>query len=109
MASTIAHDSHNIVVVGDSDDDMLAAVKAIEAMQGGLVLVRNGRIVKSLTLEIAGLMTNEPAPISAVRKTQFINSAHELFHVKESMPGDDVEFLAVSCDSSFASDRPRTF
>ena len=43
MASTIAHDSHNIVVVGDSDDDMLAAVKAIEAMQGGLVLVRNGR------------------------------------------------------------------
>ena len=97
MASTIAHDSHNIVVVGDSDDDMLAAVKAIEAMQGGLVLVRNGRIVKSLTLEIAGLMTNEPAPITAVRKTQFINSAHELFHVKESMhPVMTLSFLLLA-------------
>ena len=40
IASTIAHDSHNLVVVGTSDEDILAAVRAIDEMQGGLVVCR---------------------------------------------------------------------
>lgn len=97
IASTIAHDSHNLVVMGDSDEDMLAAVKAIESMQGGLVLIRNGQIIQSLPLEIAGLMTNEEALITAKRKTAFIQAAHESFHVKESMhPIMTLSFLPLA-------------
>lgn len=57
LATTISHDSHNIIVAGDNDAAMLAAVNALEQFGGGIVLVRNGQIIRSLKLEIAGLMT----------------------------------------------------
>jgi len=59
VAMTIAHDSHNIVVVGDSDEDMFKAVQKLHEIQGGIVVVSNGEVVGSLQLEIAGLMTNK--------------------------------------------------
>ena len=60
LASSIAHDSHNIVVVGTSDEDILVAVHEIERLQGGLVVADGGRIVASLALPIAGLLSDEP-------------------------------------------------
>lgn len=61
IATTIAHDSHNLIVAGTSDSDMLAAIEAIRAMQGGIVVVDNGEVVASLQLEIGGLMTGAKA------------------------------------------------
>ncbi len=60
LASSIAHDSHNIVVIGASDEDMFAAVKEIERMRGGLVAVADGKVLASLPLPIAGLLSAEP-------------------------------------------------
>jgi adenine deaminase len=60
LASSIAHDSHNIVAVGTSDEDILAAVHEIERLQGGLVVADEGRIVASLPLPVAGLLSSEP-------------------------------------------------
>ncbi|WP_404469963.1 adenine deaminase [Sutcliffiella horikoshii] len=60
IASTVAHDSHNIVTVGTSDENLLIAVQAIEQMKGGLVVVCEEKIVASLPLEISGLMSNMP-------------------------------------------------
>lgn len=60
IASTIAHDSHNLIIVGDNDDDMFTAKKEIEKINGGIVIVKNGEILKSLPLEIGGLMSNKP-------------------------------------------------
>jgi len=60
LASSIAHDSHNIVAVGTNDGDIYAAVKAIEAMQGGLVAVSEGRVLASLAAPIAGLLSTQP-------------------------------------------------
>jgi adenine deaminase len=60
LASSIAHDSHNIVVVGVNDADILAAVKAVEAMQGGLAAVSGGRTLAQLAAPIAGLLSREP-------------------------------------------------
>lgn len=60
LASSTAHDSHNIVAVGTSDEDIFAAVKEIERMQGGLVVVSGGRVVDSLPTPIAGLLSEEP-------------------------------------------------
>ena len=60
LASSIAHDSHNIVVVGTNDQDIFAAVKEIERLQGGLVAAAGGKIQASLALPIAGLLSEEP-------------------------------------------------
>jgi adenine deaminase len=61
IASTVAHDSHNIVAVGTSDEDILAAVKAIEQMQGGLVVCQDGKAIARLPLPICGLLSTDRA------------------------------------------------
>lgn len=60
VAMTIAHDSHNLVVVGDNDRDMMIAIKELKDIQGGITIVSNGNVIESIQLEIAGLMTNQP-------------------------------------------------
>lgn len=57
IATTIAHDSHNLIVAGTCDNDMLLAIETIRQMQGGIVVVDEGRVAASLQLEIGGLMT----------------------------------------------------
>lgn len=57
IASTVAHDSHNIIVVGVTDEDMALAVNKIKDMNGGLVIVNNGKILEFLELPIGGLMS----------------------------------------------------
>jgi adenine deaminase len=64
LASSVAHDSHNLVIVGTNDEDMLKAVTAIKKMEGGLVVVSEGKVLASLPLPIGGLMTD--APVSQV-------------------------------------------
>jgi adenine deaminase len=58
IASSVAHDSHNIVVVGTSSDDMMAAVVEISKMRGGLSVVRDGKLIAGLPLPVAGLMSD---------------------------------------------------
>lgn len=61
IASTIAHDSHNLVVVGTSDGDIIAAVRAIEKMQGGLVVCKEGKPLFTLPLPVCGLLSLKTA------------------------------------------------
>ena len=58
LASSVAHDSHNLIVVGTNDADMLAAVNAVISARGGLVAVRDGEVLGDLPLPIAGLMSD---------------------------------------------------
>ncbi|WP_080832732.1 adenine deaminase [Cohnella massiliensis] len=74
IASTVAHDSHNLVCVGATDRDMLAAVDALGRMGGGLVVVDDGEPIASLPLEIAGLMTARPYG-DIVREIEALNRA----------------------------------
>ncbi|HIW00152.1 MAG TPA: amidohydrolase family protein [Candidatus Desulfovibrio intestinipullorum] len=71
LATSISHDSHNIVVAGSRDEDMLLAVQTVERMNGGIALVRNGAVVASVCLPVAGLMSldraNSPAHAPFVR------------------------------------------
>ena len=60
LASSIAHDSHNIVAVGASDGDIFTAVREVERLQGGLVIADGGKVKAALPLPIAGLMSDEP-------------------------------------------------
>jgi adenine deaminase len=60
MAGTVAHDHHNLVLIGANDDDMRTAAHAVAAMGGGLALVEQGRLVAALPLPVAGLMSDRP-------------------------------------------------
>lgn len=60
LGSTVAHDSHNIIVVGVTDQDLAAAANALRDMGGGLVAVDRGRVKASLPLPVAGLMSERP-------------------------------------------------
>lgn len=59
LASSIAHDSHNIVAVGCDDHDILTAIKEIEKLHGGLVVCVDGKISAALPLPVAGLLSPE--------------------------------------------------
>jgi adenine deaminase len=61
IATTIAHDSHNLIAVGTNDEDMLTCIQEIERMQGGIVVADNGKIIGTLPLHIGGLMSKHPA------------------------------------------------
>lgn len=58
IASTVAHDSHNIVAAGTNDEDLLKAIQLTADMRGGLVVVEKGKLLVSLPLPVAGLMSN---------------------------------------------------
>jgi len=60
LATSVAHDSHNIIVVGVSTEDMFTAADSVRSMGGGLVVVREGRISAALPLPIAGLISDRP-------------------------------------------------
>ncbi len=64
IATSVAHDSHNLIVVGVSDEEIAAAAEAVRKLGGGLVVVEHGKVVEELALPIAGLMS--PLPIHEV-------------------------------------------
>ncbi|CZT55941.1 adenine deaminase [Solibaculum mannosilyticum] len=59
IATTVAHDSHNLILVGDNDRDMLAAAEELNRVQGGYTLVRGGKVLATLELPIGGLMSEK--------------------------------------------------
>ena len=78
LASSIAHDSHNIVAVGTSDEDILVAVKEIERLNGGLVVVAAGKVLASLALPVAGLLSIEPLEVVADKLDRLERVAKDL-------------------------------
>jgi adenine deaminase len=78
LATSVAHDSHNVIVVGTSDTDMQVAVAAIRDMGGGIVVVNEGRILERLALPIAGLMSTRPVTGIARHLEHLVQAARSL-------------------------------
>lgn len=78
LASTVAHDSHNVVVVGTNDVDMRAAVAALVDMGGGQVVVEDGQVLASLPLRIAGLISDRPLAEVAEKARELGRAARSL-------------------------------
>lgn len=78
VASSVSHDSHNIIVVGANDDDIAAAAECIREMQGGWAIAENGRVTAKLPLPIAGLMSELDAEAIAVRIDDMKRRARKL-------------------------------
>ena len=78
LASSIAHDSHNIVAVGTNDEDIFTAVREIEGLQGGLVAAAGGKVLASLALPIAGLLSEEPLEVVVAKLDKLEQVAADL-------------------------------
>ena len=91
VATSVAHDSHNIIVVGANDADMAAAANRIAENHGGIVVVRDGEILGELKLEIAGLMSE----CDLVSVNAALESAKAAAHLLGVNPGVD-PFMTLS-------------
>ncbi|OIP26723.1 MAG: adenine deaminase [Chloroflexi bacterium CG_4_10_14_0_8_um_filter_46_9] len=94
LASSIAHDSHNIIAVGTNDADILAAIKEIENLQGGLVVCTAGETIASLPLPIAGLLSSEPLETVVAQFEQVEKAAASLGNLPPA-PFSILSFLAL--------------
>ena len=94
MATSVAHDSHNIVVVGVDDGDIFAAIKEVERNQGGLAVAADGMAQASLPLPIAGLLSPEPLETVAAKIEDLERLARELGCSVHS-PFSVLSFLAL--------------
>ena len=85
IATSVAHDSHNIIVAGDNDRDMALAVEELIRLGGGMAIAQNGVVLDRLAHEIAGLMTDRPGEEVARRLQELGERAHELLGVHETI------------------------
>ncbi|MFC2033891.1 adenine deaminase [Chloroflexota bacterium] len=94
LASSIAHDSHNIVAVGTNDEDIFVAVKELEKLRGGLVAVVDGKILAGLALPVAGLLSEEPLEV-VVAKLQELEKATVQMGTELASPFSTLSFVAL--------------
>jgi adenine deaminase len=94
LASSIAHDSHNIIAVGAHDEDILTAVKEIERLKGGLVAAAGGKVLASLALPVAGLLSDQPLEAVVTKLVELEKIASELGTRLDS-PFATLSFLAL--------------
>lgn len=94
LASTVAHDSHNLIIAGTNDQDMLTAAIELRNMGGGLVAVQNGKILAAAALPIAGLMSCQPLE-DVVSSMAELDKACRLMGLTHSNPFMILSFLAL--------------
>jgi len=94
IASSVAHDSHNIVVIGTNDLDMMMAIKEIAMMRGGICVVDGGQIIGRLPLPIAGLMSDRPLEQVRGNLTQLMEAANQIGSKVED-PFMSMSFMAL--------------
>ena len=78
IASTVAHDSHNLVVVGDNDEDMLVCIKEIERLGGGLIVASGGQVKASMALPVCGLVSDKSLPEVSASIANLYEEANKL-------------------------------
>ncbi len=94
LASSIAHDSHNIIAAGTNDRDIFTAIKKVEKLQGGLVAAADGKVLASLALPIAGILSDEPLEAVVSKLAGLEKIASEL-GTKLVSPFATLSFLAL--------------
>jgi adenine deaminase len=92
IATTVAHDSHNMIVIGDNDDDMLLAVKEAAKVGGGITICSEGKVLKTLPLPIAGLISNE----SMEKVSEELDEMHKIAYEKLEVSRDIDPFMTLA-------------
>ncbi|HXZ57754.1 MAG TPA: adenine deaminase [Gaiellaceae bacterium] len=95
LGSTVAHDAHNVVVLGTSDEDMLAVVERLVELGGGNVVVDDGRVVADCPLPVAGLLSDAPLA-DVIAESRACNEAAAALGWTGATPFLTMSFLALS-------------
>ena len=95
LASTVAHDAHNIVVVGMTDEDMAAAVTRLAEIGGGIVAVEGGRVLAECPLPVAGLLSDAPLDV-VIEQSRACNAAAAALGWQGATPFLTLAFMALS-------------
>lgn len=95
IATTVAHDSHNVIACGVSDEDLLLAVNTLKEIQGGYVLVSEGKVLESLPLPLCGLMSLDSSEVVEHKVEKMIRLARSLGVAESVDPFITLSFLAL--------------
>lgn len=95
IATTVAHDSHNIIIIGDNDDDMKAAVDEIIKVNGGYTIIKDGNVIDTLPLEFGGLMSIKTADKFIPLLDKIIDTAYSMGVNKNIDPFITLSFMAL--------------
>jgi adenine deaminase len=94
IASTVAHDSHHMIVVGTDEESMAVAANSLAKSQGGQVVVKDGKVIGQVELKIAGLMSTEKADVVA-KKAETILAGFRACGCKLNNPNMQLSLLAL--------------
>ncbi len=100
IAWTVNHDHHNLGVIGATDEDMAVAANRCAAIEGGYVIVRDGKVLAELPLPIAGLMSDDD-PVVVAEKLRRLDKVATEFHPAPALaahPTDQITFMNLTCD-----------
>jgi adenine deaminase len=95
LGSTVAHDAHNVVVAGASDEDIGRAIEALEKLQGGQVLINRGKVVAELGLPVAGLVSDRPLE-EVIARLDVLNAKARALGCELAAPFMTLSFLSLS-------------
>ena len=95
IASSVAHDAHNVVVAGVNDADIALAIKSLERMRGGLAAVADGKVLAELPLPIAGLVSDRPL-FEVIAGMDALNAAAHSLGCDLAAPFMTLSFLSLS-------------
>lgn len=96
MGTTIAHDSHNIIVIGDNDRDILNVINELSNIGGGLVIASEGEIIRSLPLEIGGIMTSKDIKETNELLKEMMDISYNKLNVNKAIdPFMTLSFMAL--------------
>ena len=92
IVSSVGHDSHNIIVAGDNDQDMVMAVEYLIGIGGGMALIKDGEVLASLAMPIGGLMSDKPG----LEVAKALDTLHEVGQKKFAIKADIDVFTTLS-------------
>lgn len=96
IASTVAHDSHNVIVIGDNDEDIMLAINEVKRTQGGITICSKGKVLRTLELPIAGLISKLTMEEVVDVLKEMLNIAYSKLNVnREIDPFMTLSFLAL--------------
>lgn len=95
IAATVAHDSHNLIVLGGNDADMLAAIDRLEELQGGYAAVQNQTVLAEVPLPVAGLMSDRDGTVLEGQSEAFSRAVHAMGLPEQHDPFQTLSFLSL--------------
>lgn len=96
VATTVSHDSHNMIAAGDNDEDLVCAMNKLREIQGGYVIASGGKIVEVLPLQIAGLISSEKASEVQKQTGNMVHYARRMGVCEGVDPFTTLSFMALT-------------